>query len=100
MERERFSIHFLMFSVRFGMKSPLAHQEPAWILDNRFSLMVHEAGFRKRDKEEVIERSSTLAHRGLRDQEKGLRKTLDGQICGWFQHGMRGYTTKHRHEGL
>lgn len=60
MERERLSLHFLALSVGFDIKSPLTHQEPAWILDNSFSFLVYEAEFKKNDKE-VIEKSSTLA---------------------------------------
>lgn len=54
MERERVSLRFLTLSVGCGIKSPLTHQEPAWILDNSFSFLEYEAEFKKKDKEEVI----------------------------------------------
>lgn len=61
---------------------------------------MHEADFRKKDKEKMIERSSTLAHGGLKNQEKREKKTLDGQMCGRFGPGMRRYVMEHRHEKL
>lgn len=62
--------------------------------------MVHEADFRKKDKEKMIERSSTLAHTGLRNQEKRQKKTIDGHTCGRFVPGMRRCVMEHRQERL
>ena len=100
MEGQRFHLNFLTFSVGFGIKSPSAHQEPAWILYKRFSLMVHGQNLGKKDREEVIERTSTLSNRGLRGQEKGQKKTLSSQTRGRFSPGMRRCVMIQWREGL